>query len=71
MGNRKNQTNENHSGSNIAAPTSDYLNQLQEQALNVTKEEDATFGEQVIREGLQKWPNLIDEELRKFKEKLS
>ena len=67
----RNDALEQNSSSNIEPPTAEYLNQLQEEAMLKTKEEDATFGEQVIREGLQKWPDLIDEELRKFKEKLS
>lgn len=56
---------------NVEPPTKEYLQQLQEQAIAATKEEDATFGEQLIREGLQTWPELIDEELRKFKKKVS
>lgn len=67
----RNDALEQNSSSNNEPPTGEYLNQLQEEAMLKTKEEDATFGEQVIREGLQKWPDLIDEELRKFKEKLS
>ena len=67
----RNDALEQNSSSNNEPPTAEYLNRLQEEAMLKTKEEDATFGEQVIREGLQKWPDLIDEELRKFKEKLS
>lgn len=55
---------------NQESPTLDYLNELQAKALAVSKEEDATFGEQIIREGLQPWPDYIDEELRKFKDSL-
>lgn len=56
---------------NVEPPTPEYLQQLQEQALAATKDEDATFGEQIIREGLQTWPQLIDVELGKFKDKIS
>ncbi len=54
----------------IEPPTKEFLDQLQAQALEETKEQDATVGEQIIREGLQPWPDLIDEELKKFKEKI-
>lgn len=67
----KEYTQDNTSSSEKKEPTAEYLNELQAQALDVSKEEDATFGEKVIREGLQNWPELIDEELRKFKEKLT
>ena len=67
----KEYTQDNTSSSEKKDPTAEYLNELQAQALDVSKEEDATFGEKVIREGLQNWPELIDEELRKFKEKLT
>lgn len=56
---------------NVEPPTPEYLQKLQEQALAATKDEDATFGEQIIREGLQTWPQLIDAELGKFKDKIS
>ena len=67
----KEYTQDNTSSSEKKEPTAEYLNELQVQALEVSKEEDATFGEKIIREGLQNWPELIDEELRKFKEKLT
>lgn len=67
----KEYTQDNTSSSEKKEPTAEYLNELQVQALGVSKEEDATFGEKIIREGLQNWPELIDEELRKFKEKLT
>lgn len=67
----KEYTQDNTSSSEKKDPTAEYLNELQAQALDVSNEEDATFGEKVIREGLQNWPELIDEELRKFKEKLT
>ena len=67
----KEYTQDNTSSSEKKEPTAEYLNELQVQALDVSKEEDATFGEKIIREGLQNWPELIDEELRKFKEKLT
>ncbi len=67
----KEYTQNNTSSSEKKEPTAEYLNELQVQALEVSKEEDATFGEKIIREGLQNWPELIDEELRKFKEKLT
>ena len=67
----KEYTQNNTSSSEKKEPTAEYLNELQVQALEVSKEEDATFGEKIIREGLQNWPELIDDELRKFKEKLT
>ncbi|WP_156308986.1 hypothetical protein [Sphingobacterium endophyticum] len=67
----KEYTQDNTSSSEKKDPSAEYLNELQAQALEVSKEEDATFGEKIIREGLQNWPELIDEELRKFKEKIT
>ena len=48
-------------------PSAEYLEKLQQDAIQAMKNLDATEGEKVIRQGLQAWPELIDQELQKFK----
>lgn len=61
----------NNSNELKAKPDQIYLDRLQVEAKEKALAEDATVGEQLIREGLQQWPNYIDQELSRFKEQLN
>lgn len=52
-------------------PDQIYLDRLQVEAKEKSNAEDPTIGEKVIREGLQQWPEYIDQELQRFKEQLN
>lgn len=48
-------------------PSVSYLEELQTLAKKELNQTDFPNAEKIIREGLQKWPELIDKELGRFK----
>jgi len=50
-------------------PKQHYLDQLQQDAIDAALELESTEGEKIIRQGLQAWPDLIDQELKRFKQR--
>ena len=50
-------------------PKQSYLDQLLKDAIRATQASESTEGEKIIRQGLQAWPDLIDQELERFRER--